>query len=236
VTLEQLKKDVFEANIRLVREGLVMLTWGNVSGVDRERGIMVIKPSGMAYPVMSPRQMVSVELDSGKVAGGKLRPSSDTPTHLLLYRSWSEIGGVVHTHSPQATAWAQARQSIPPLGTTHADHFADAIPCTRPLQPDEIASDYELNTGKVILECFAGIDPLTIPAVLVASHGPFAWGVSPMGGVENALVLESVAAMARETLAINPSARAISATLLAKHFKRRHGPDASYGQRKTGKK
>jgi L-ribulose-5-phosphate 4-epimerase len=232
MTLEQLKKDVWEANLRLVQEGLVITTWGNASGVDRKRGVMVIKPSGVPYAGMKAKQMVVVELETGRISGGKLRPSSDTPTHLLLYRGFKEIGGVVHTHSPHATAWAQARRSIPPLGTTHADYFANAIPCTRALQPDEIAAEYEVNTGKVILECLASTDPLSVPAVLVAYHAPFVWGASVASAVENAVVLEAVAAMAAETLAINPSASGIPAALLAKHFGRKHGPKAYYGQAK----
>jgi L-ribulose-5-phosphate 4-epimerase len=230
MTLEQLKKDVCEANLRIVEEGLVIHTWGNASGVDRERGVMVIKPSGVPYAGMTPRQMVTVELESGRVLGGKLRPSSDTPTHLILYRAFKEIGGIVHTHSPHATAWAQARKGIPPLGTTHADYFASAVPVTRPLQPDEIAGDYEVNTGKVILECFAGTDPLSIPAVLVAYHAPFVWGAGVGSAVENAVVLEAVAAMATETLAINPSAVFMPGALLTRHFERKHGPNAYYGQ------
>jgi L-ribulose-5-phosphate 4-epimerase len=230
MTLEQLKKEVCEANLRLVREGLVIHTWGNASGVDRERGVMIIKPSGVAYATMTPRSMVAVDLQSGRLLGGKLRPSSDTPTHLALYRAFTEIGGIVHTHSPHATAWAQARRGIPPLGTTHADYFANAIPCTRALQPDEIAADYEVNTGKLIVECFAGVDPLSIPTVLVAYHAPFAWGVTVAAAVENAIVLETIAATASETLAINPSATAMPGLLLKKHFERKHGPKAYYGQ------
>lgn len=232
MTLEQLKMEVCKANMRIVEEGLVIHTWGNASGVDRTRGVMVIKPSGVPYASMTSRQMVVVALESGRVIGGKLRPSSDTPTHLMLYRAVKGIGGVVHTHSPHATAWAQARRSIPPLGTTHADYFASAIPCTRAMQPDEIAGDYEVNTGKVILECFASTDPLSVPAVLVAYHAPFVWGASPAAAVENAVVLEAVAAMARETFIIKPSAAAMPAALLEKHFKRKHGPQAYYGQQK----
>jgi L-ribulose-5-phosphate 4-epimerase len=232
MTLEQLKKDVCQANLQIVEEGLVIHTWGNASGVDRKRGVMVIKPSGVPYAGMAPRQMVVVELESGRVIGSKLRPSSDTPTHLMLYQSFKEIGGIVHTHSPRATAWAQARKSIPALGTTHADYFAGAVPCTRALQPDEIAGEYEVNTGKVILECFAGIEPLSVPAVLVAFHAPFVWGATVASAVANAVVLEAVAGMASETLAINPSASGLPAALLAKHFGRKHGPNAYYGQKK----
>lgn len=236
MTLEQLKKEVCKANLRIVEEGLVIHTWGNASGVDRERGVMVIKPSGVSYAGMTPRHMVVVELESGHVIGGRLRPSSDTPTHLMLYRAFNEIGGVVHTHSPHATAWAQACRSIPPLGTTHADYFAGAIPCTRGLQPDEIAGEYEVNTGKVILESLAGADPLSIPAVLVAYHAPFVWGASLAAAVENAVVLEAVASMARETFMINPAATAMPTVLLEKHFRRKHGPKAYYGQEKKLRK
>jgi L-ribulose-5-phosphate 4-epimerase len=232
MTVEKLKKDVCQANLRIVEEGLVIHTWGNASGVDRERGIMVIKPSGVPYKGMTARQMVTVELESGRVVGSTLRPSSDTPTHMVLYRAFEGIGGVVHTHSPHATAWAQARKSVPPLGTTHADYFAGAVPCTRPMQPDEIAGEYEENTGKVILECYVGVDPLSIPAVLVAYHAPFVWGKSVEAAVENAVVLESVAAIATETFAIHPTAPAMPGVLLAKHFERKHGPKAYYGQKK----
>jgi L-ribulose-5-phosphate 4-epimerase len=235
MTLEQLKGKVCDANLRLVQEGLVTHTWGNASGVDRTRGVMVIKPSGVPYAAMTPRLMVVVDLQTGRTIGGKLRPSSDTPTHLVLYRAFAGIGGVVHTHSPHATAWAQARRSIPPLGTTHADYFANMVPCTRALQPNEIAVDYEVNTGKVIVECFAGTDPLSIPAVLVACHAPFAWGATVAAAVESAVVLESVAAMAAETFALNPSARAIPGHLLRKHFERKHGPKAYYGQPRVEK-
>ncbi len=232
MTVEQLKKEVCRANLRLVQEGLVLRTWGNASGVDRERGVMIIKPSGVPYTTMNPRQMVAVDLETGRVSGGKLLPSSDTPTHLVLYRSFTEIGGVVHTHSPRATAWAQAQRGIPALGTTHADYFANAVPCTRLLQPEEIRTEYELNTGKVIVECFASVDPLSIPAVLVACHAPFTWGVNVADAVENAVVLESIASIAADTLAINPSISAMPDVLLEKHFRRKHGPEAYYGQRK----
>ncbi len=235
MTLEQLKKDVCEANLRLVQEGLVIHTWGNASGVDRSRGLLVIKPSGVPYAAMTPRQMVAVEIETGRVVAGNLRPSSDTPTHLFLYRAFPEIGGIVHTHSTHATSWAQAGKSIPAFGTTHADYFAGAIPCTRPLQPDEIAADYEANTGKVIVECFIGTDPLSIPAALVVYHAPFVWGRTIAAAVENAVVLESVAAMASETLALNPSAAAMPDRLLCKHFERKHGPTAYYGQAGGGK-
>jgi L-ribulose-5-phosphate 4-epimerase len=228
--LERLKKEVCEANLRLVREGLVMRTWGNASAVDRIRGLMVIKPSGVPYRGMSPRHMVVVELGTGRVVGGRLRPSSDAPTHRVLYESFGAAGGVVHTHSLYATAWAQARKSIPPFGTTHADYFSGPVPCTRAMQEDEIAAEYEANTGRVIIECFAGADPLSIPAVLVAGHAPFTWGRDVGEAVENAVILEHVARLAAETIVIDPSAAGISGALLQKHFQRKHGPDAYYGQ------
>lgn len=229
--LKQLKKQVCEANLDLVKQGLVVLTWGNVSAVDRERGCLVIKPSGVPYERMKPSQMVVVALESGEVVGGDLRPSSDTPTHLALYRAFAQVGGVVHTHSLHATCWAQARRDIPAFGTTHADHFHTAVPCTRPLRPAEIKRDYEANTGKVIVETFQGRDPLECPGVLVASHGPFAWGASLAAAVENAIVLEKVAEMAARTLQINPRTAAMPAVLADKHFFRKHGAGAYYGQK-----
>lgn len=228
--LETLKKEVCEANLRLVSEGLVVHTWGNVSGIDRARGVMVIKPSGVSYGRMKPGQMVVVSLKTGKVVEGELSPSSDTPTHLELYRAFSGIGGVVHTHSLFATAWAQARREIPPLGTTHADYFHGPVPCTRLLRPVEIKDDYEVNTGKVILEPFKKLDPLAFPGVLVASHGPFTWGKTPRAAVENAVVLEFLARMASETLCLAPGLKGISPVLLDKHFLRKHGPGKYYGQ------
>ncbi|MEX2090279.1 MAG: L-ribulose-5-phosphate 4-epimerase AraD, partial [Bacteroidota bacterium] len=194
--LEQLKERVCEANLRLVREGLVLLTWGNVSAIDREEGLIVIKPSGVPYDEMTPETMVVVSLDSGKVVAGTLNPSSDTPTHRELYRAFPAIGGISHSHSLYATVWAQAKREIPPYGTTHADHFFGTIPCTRDLRNAEIASDYELNTGKVIVERYRKLDPLSVPGVLVAGHGPFAWGDTVEHAVENAIVLERVARMA----------------------------------------
>ena len=232
--LEALKKDVCAANLRLVDEGLVIQTWGNVSGVDRGRGLMVIKPSGVAYAVMKPAHMVVVSLKTGKVVEGKLNPSSDTPTHLELYRAFAGIGGVVHTHSLHATAWAQARREIPPFGTTHADYFHGPVPCTRPLTTREIQGDYEANTGRVILERFAGLDPLACPGVLVASHASFTWGRSPQAAVDGAVVLEFLARMASETLAIAPCTRGVPQALLDKHYLRKHGPGAYYGQKKQG--
>jgi L-ribulose-5-phosphate 4-epimerase len=228
--LEKLKQQVCQANLELVREGLVIQTWGNVSGLDRAKGLVVIKPSGVAYDHMQPRHMVVVELESGRVVEGKLKPSSDTETHLVLYRAFTGIAGVVHTHSLCATAWAQTCRPVPALGTTHADYFHGAVPCTRLLKPREIESAYEENTGRVIVETFTGRDPLSCPAVLVASHGPFAWGKSVQEAVHNAVVLEHVIRLAGETLRIIPSLKAIQQPLLNKHFFRKHGPGAYYGQ------
>jgi L-ribulose-5-phosphate 4-epimerase len=228
--LEQLKRAVCRANLELVRRGLVLETWGNLSAIDRSRGMVVIKPSGVAYSALKPRHMVVVSLAAGRVVEGTLRPSSDTPTHLELYRAWSAIGAVAHTHSLWATAWAQATRPIPPLGTTHADTFFGPVPCTRRLRPAEIRSDYERNTGRVIVETFARLDALQVPAVLVAQHGPFIWGPTAEATVARAAILERVAQMASETLRLAPSARPIGQPLLRKHFLRKHGPDATYGQ------
>lgn len=229
--LEALKREVCEANLQLVREGLVIQTFGNVSGVDRASECMVIKPSGVGYDGMKPEQMVVLSLETGEVVEGKLNPSSDTPTHLVLYRAFKEVGGIVHTHSTHATAWAQARREIPPLGTTHADFFGGPVPCTRVMKPAEIKGEYEANTGDVIVERFRNIDPLTLPGVLVASHGPFAWGRSVKEAVKNAVALEFIARLASETFSINGAAKAMPAVLLNKHFSRKHGPGAYYGQR-----
>ncbi len=229
--LEDLKKQVCDANLKLVAEGLVIQTWGNVSGLDRAGGRMVIKPSGVPYAEMKPEHMVVVSLDSGKVVEGALNPSSDTPTHLVLYRAFKGIGGIVHTHSLYGTVWAQARRGIPALGTTHADYFYGPIPCTRLMKAAEIKTDYEANTGRVIIELFAGRDPLSCPGVLVASHAPFAWGKSVDDAVHNAIVLEQVARMASETLRVNPAVRPMQPVLLDKHYLRKHGPGAYYGQR-----
>ena len=199
--LESLKKDVCQANLDLVKEGLVVQTFGNASGLDRARGLMVIKPSGVAYSVLKPTQMVVLDLADGTVVEGKLRPSSDAETHLVLYRAFAGIGGIVHTHSLHATAWAQTGQSIPAFGTTHADYFHGEVPCTRQLTPAEIKSDYEINTGQVIVERFKGLDPLHHPAVLIAQHGPFTWGVDSAEAVHNAVALEFVARLAAETRA-----------------------------------
>lgn len=228
--LEQLKKQVCQANLQLVKEGLVIQTWGNVSGLDRAKGLVVIKPSGVPYAEMKPRHMVVVELESGRLVEGRLKPSSDTATHLVLYRAFKGIGGVVHTHSLFATAWAQSGRPVPALGTTHADYFHGAIPCTRLLKPSEIEDDYEANTGHVIVNTFRNRDPLSCPAVLVASHGPFIWGESVNLAVHNALVLEQLVRMASETLRLFPSTKSMQQVLLDKHFFRKHGPSAYYGQ------
>ena len=231
--LEKLKAEVCKANLDLVAEGLVIQTWGNVSGVDRERGLMVIKPSGVPYAGMKPEHMVVVSLETGKVVEGNLKPSSDTPTHRVLYRAFKEIGGVVHTHSLYATAWAQARKTIPSYGTTQADYWYGDVPCTRLLTPAEIKTDYEANTGEVIVETFKKLkfDPSQHPAVLVASHGPFTWGKDAHDAVHNAVVLEFIARLASETLRINPKVQPMQSALLDKHFLRKHGPGAYYGQK-----
>jgi L-ribulose-5-phosphate 4-epimerase len=229
--LESLKEQVWKANLDLVKEGLVIKTFGNASGIDRSSGCFVIKPSGVNYEVLKPSDMVVVSLETGKVVEGKYRPSSDTPTHRELYLAFSEIGGVVHTHSLFATAWAQAEQEIPVLGTTHADYAYGAIPCTRQMKPEEIQSNYEANTGKVIVERFNGLNPLDYPGVLVASHGPFTWGKDCESAVEAAVIIEFLAKLAIETLNLNPSKNGISKPLLEKHFFRKHGPNAYYGQK-----
>jgi L-ribulose-5-phosphate 4-epimerase len=228
--LETLKAEVCRANLKAVAEGLVIQTWGNVSGIDRERGLMVIKPSGVPYSGMKPKHMVVVSLATGKVVEGALKPSSDAPTHLVLYRAFAGIGGVVHTHSLYATAWAQACKPLPAYGTTHADYCYGPVPCTRKLKPAEIKTDYEANTGRVIVETFRKLDPLQRPAVLVASHGPFAWGRDVEEAVDNAVILEVVARLNSETLRINPKATPMQSVLLDKHFLRKHGPKAYYGQ------
>jgi L-ribulose-5-phosphate 4-epimerase len=228
----ELKQRVLQANLDLVKAGLVVLTWGNASGADRERGVMAIKPSGVAYDRLTADDIVVLDIASGEVVEGNARPSSDTPTHLHLYRSFAGVGGIVHTHSTFGTSFAQARREIPCFGTTHADNFYGAIPCTREMTEREIASDYELNTGKVIVERFGieGIDPLQVPGVLVASHAPFAWAATIEKAVENAIVLEFSAQMALYTLSLNPTTAPISRPLLDKHFLRKHGPKAYYGQ------
>jgi L-ribulose-5-phosphate 4-epimerase len=230
---EALKQAVWEANLEVVKAGLVVLTWGNASGADRAAGVMAIKPSGVAYDAMRPEDMVVLSLESGEVVEGSLRPSSDTPTHLYLYRAFPEVGGVVHTHSSHAVSFAQAERDIPCLGTTHADHFYGPVPATRRMREEEIRDAYEHNTGAVIVECFRerGIDPGAVPGVLVAGHGPFAWGPTPHKAVENAVVLEEVARMALHTRILNAEATAIEQALLDKHFLRKHGAGAYYGQR-----
>ncbi len=228
--LEELKREVCQANLELVRAGLVKQTFGNASGLDRASGLVVIKPSGVGYSGMQPDDMVTVELETGRVVDGKWRPSSDTPTHLELYRAFDGIGGVVHTHSVAATAWAQARREIPALGTTHADFFEGPVPCTRALRAGEIAAEYEAKTGTVIVEAFRGRDPLRCPAVLVWCHGPFAWGKDVLEAVHHAEALEFVAELAARSLAVSPGMEAMPEALLQKHFSRKHGPAAYYGQ------
>jgi L-ribulose-5-phosphate 4-epimerase len=228
--IDTLKREVRRANLDLVREGLVVHTWGNVSGADRARGLMVIKPSGVPYEKLKAEQMVVVSLATGKVVEGKLRPSSDTPTHLVLYRQFKGVGGIAHTHSLHATAWAQAGRGIPVLGTTHADYWHGEVPCTRRLRTQEVKHKYEENTGQVIVEAFKDLDPLDVPAALVASHGPFAWGQDAAEAVHNAVVLEFAARLAAETLRLNPKAGAIERALLDLHFSRKHGPGRYYGQ------
>jgi L-ribulose-5-phosphate 4-epimerase len=233
--LEKLKQDVCRANLDLVREGLVIRTWGNVSGIDRAKSLVVIKPSGVPYEQMKPRHMVVVDLQSGRVVEGKLKPSSDTDTHLVLYRAFTGIGAIVHTHSLCATAWAQTCRPVPALGTTHADYFHGPVPCTRLLKPQEIDCDYEANTGEVIVETFGQRDPLSCPAVLVASHGPFAWGKSVDDAVHNAVVLEHVVRLAGETLRLISATKPMQRALLNKHFFRKHGSEAYYGQQPSAK-
>ncbi len=229
--LEELKEQVCQANLLLPKHGLVTFTWGNVSGIDREQGLVVIKPSGVAYDGMHAGQMVVVELESGKVVDGTLKPSSDTPTHLELYKAFPHIGGVVHTHSRWATSFAQAGRGLAPLGTTHGDYFYGEIPCTRKMTPAEIQGEYEKETGVVIRETFQGKDPDAIPAVLVYSHGPFTWGRDPMDAVHNAVVLEEIAFMNLHTLLLQPGIPAMQPELLDKHYLRKHGANAYYGQK-----
>lgn len=229
--LEALKKNVYEANMLLVKYGLVQFTWGNASGIDREKGLVVIKPSGVPYEELSPDKMVVIDLN-GKKAEGKFNPSSDTPTHIFLYNSFPSIGGIVHTHSQWATIWAQAGRSIPPYGTTHADFAYGPVPCTKELSRPQVRNDYELNTGKAIAQCLHdnGMSPQTVPAALVKSHGPFTWGDNCLQAAESAAILEDIAMMAKhtETLArVHP----IEQYLLDKHYLRKHGKDATYGQK-----
>ena len=230
--LEELKKQVCDANLELVRRGVVIYTWGNVSGIDREKGLVVIKPSGVDYAGMTPDDMVVVELSTGKTAEGKWKPSSDTPTHLELYRRFEKIGGITHTHSVNAVSFAQAGTDIPALGTTHADYFWGAVPCTRELTEKEVKDAYEVNTGKVIIETVEsrGYDPMAVPGIIVKNHGPFTWGKNAAESVYNAVVLETVADMAFKTLMLNRES-SIKQYVLDKHYERKHGANAYYGQR-----
>ena len=229
--LKDLREEVLEANLELVRRGLVIFTFGNASGLDRAEQLAVIKPSGVPYEQLSARDLVITDLD-GKIVEGSLRPSSDLPTHLALYRAWSGVNGVVHTHSRYATAWAQANKAIPCFGTTHADYFGGSVPVTPPMTAAAIQSKYELNTGYVIMERFADLDPLTTPAVLVSGHAPFCWGPTVTEAAHTAAIVEELAQMALLTLTINADSAAISEALHQKHFSRKHGPDAYYGQKK----
>ena len=228
--MESLRAEVCEANLEVVRRGLVLYTFGNASGISREQGLVAIKPSGVPYETLRPEHLVITDLD-GRIVEGNLKPSSDLPTHLALYRAFPAIGGVVHTHSRYATAWAQAGREIPCLGTTHADYFHGPVPVTDRMQPGEIESEYEWNTGQVILRRFAGIDPMVKPGVLVAGHAPFCWGRTPAEAAHNAVILEEIACLAYHALTINPQASAISDSLRDKHFLRKHGPKAYYGQK-----
>lgn len=228
--LEALKEEVYLANMELPKRGLVTYTWGNVSGIDREKGLFVIKPSGVDYEVLKPSDMVVVDLQ-GNVVEGKLNPSSDTKTHVVLYNAFPEIGGIVHTHSPYAVGWAQAGESIPCYGTTHADYFYGSIPCARHLTQAELDEDYEKNTGIAIVEAFEGIDPMAVPGVICHSHGPFTWGKDAAKAVYHSVVLEEVAKMAAFTRMVNPNADPAPQRMLDKHYMRKHGPDAYYGQK-----
>jgi L-ribulose-5-phosphate 4-epimerase len=229
--LNSLREAVLEANLELVRRGLVLYTFGNASGIARDQGLVVIKPSGVPYGSMKAEDLVVVDLD-GKIVEGSLRPSSDLPTHLILYRAFQEIAGIAHTHSRAATAWAQAQREIPCLGTTHADYFRGPIPVTKPLRPAEIRTAYELNTGHAIVRRFAKLDPLHTPAVLVAGHAPFCWGATPAEAAHIAVIVEEIAAMAFQTLTANAKTKAISKHLHEKHFFRKHGSASYYGQKK----
>jgi L-ribulose-5-phosphate 4-epimerase len=226
--LVHLKQAVFEANLALVKEGLVKLTWGNASGIDRSQGLVVIKPSGISYDEMTPEDMVVIDLE-GNPVNSRYKPSSDTPTHLFLYQAFPEVSGIIHTHSEWATSWAQACREIPCLGTTHADHFYGAVPCTRALTPEEIQGQYELETGKVIRDTMAGLNPLEIPGILVAEHGPFCWGKTVTDAVKHAIILEEIAKMAFRTVMLGKD-QPVQKVLLEKHFMRKHGPGAYYGQ------
>jgi L-ribulose-5-phosphate 4-epimerase len=228
--LKSLRDEVLDANLELVRRGLVLYTFGNASGIERDQGLVVIKPSGVPYEDMKADDLVVVDLD-GKVIEGSLRPSSDLPTHLILYRAFATIGGIAHTHSRAATAWAQAQREIPCFGTTHADYFHGPIPVTKPLSPPRIQSDYEVNTGRAIVRRFAKLDPQHFPGVLVAGHAPFCWGNTPSEAAHHAVVVEEIASMAFQTIAANPKARPLSRHLHDKHFFRKHGKTAYYGQK-----
>ncbi len=228
--LEELKKQVYEANLLLPKEGLVIFTWGNVSGIDREHNLMVIKPSGVEYDKMTAEDMVVVDVNTGKVVEGKLKPSSDTDTHLVLYRNFKDIGGIVHTHSKWAVSYAQAGKGVRPLGTTHADYFYGEIPCTRKMTPEEINGQYELETGNVIVETFRDKNPNDIPAVLVHSHGPFVWGSDPFNAVHNSVILETVCEMNFHAEMLNRDLEDMQKELLDKHYLRKHGKNAYYGQ------
>lgn len=227
--LEQLKEDVYKANMELVKKNLVIYTWGNVSAIDKQTNLVVIKPSGVDYEQMIPDDMVVVDLSGNRVEG-TYKPSSDTPTHLELYKKYNNISSIVHTHSVWSVAFAQAGIDIPAYGTTHADYFYGDIPCTRDLTKEEIEQDYEVNTGKVIIECIKDKNPMEIPAILVKNHGPFSWGTSPANAVYNAVVMETVAEMAYKTQMLNPSAKRAPQFLLDKHYYRKHGENAYYGQ------
>lgn len=226
--LEELKKQVCQANLDLVKHQLVVFTWGNVSGIDRQKGLVVIKPSGVSYDDMKPEDMVVIDME-GNIVEGNYKPSSDTPTHLELYRNFENIGGIVHTHSEWATSWAQAGMSIPAVGTTHADYFYGEIPCTRKMTDKEIQGAYELETGKVIVECFQDLNPDFMPGVLVNNHAPFSWGTDAHNAVHNAVVLEEVAKMTFRSFQLDPKTE-MAQSLLDKHFLRKHGKDAYYGQ------
>ena len=228
--LEELKEKVCRANLDLVKHGVVLFTWGNVSAIDKETGLVVIKPSGVDYSVMKPSDMVVVDID-GKTVEGELKPSTDLPTHLEIYKAYPGVGGVVHTHSSAATSWAQAGRGIPCYGTTHADYFYGEIPCTRDLTADEVNTEYEKNTGTVIVETMGGRDPLAMPGALVKNHGVFAWGTDADNAVHNAVIIEYVAKMALETERLNPKARPAPGYLLDKHYLRKHGKNAYYGQK-----
>jgi len=230
MSLKNLREEVLEANLELVRRGLVLYTFGNASGISREQGLVVIKPSGVPYETMKPEDLVVVDLQ-GNTVEGTLRPSSDLPTHLVLYKAFPAIGGVAHTHSRAATSWAQARRAIPCFGTTHADYFHGPIPVTKPMKPAEIRKDYELNTGLAIVRCIGKRDPLHTPGVLVAGHAPFCWGATPAEAAHNAVIVEEIAALALQTLAANHKARPIEKALHEKHFFRKHGNTAYYGQK-----